>query len=142
MYAQMKDGVFERECVGNTEFSPTVFQTPESLSDEQRAEFNLFLIVEKRPDLTATQAYGDAIYTVNGTTVERSYQVIDRTEQATNDQANNVRSERTQKLAQCDWTQLPDAPVDTQAWAAYRQALRDVTKQTGFPFDIQWPVTP
>ena len=58
------------------------------------------------------------------------------------DQAKSVREQRTTKLAECDWTQLADAPVDKAAWAAYRQALRDVTKQAGFPWDIEWPIAP
>jgi len=58
------------------------------------------------------------------------------------DQAKSVREQRTAKLAECDWTQLADAPVDKAAWATYRQALRDVTKQAGFPWDIEWPVQP
>ena len=58
------------------------------------------------------------------------------------DQAKSVRDQRTTKLAECDWTQLADAPVDKAAWATYRQALRDVTKQAGFPWDIEWPVAP
>ena len=58
------------------------------------------------------------------------------------EQAKNVRQQRTEKLKDCDWTQLADAPVDKAAWATYRQALRDVTKQAGFPWDIQWPVAP
>ena len=56
--------------------------------------------------------------------------------------AKAVRDDRTKRLADCDWTQLPDAPVDTAAWAGYRQALRDITAQPGFPFDIQWPAPP
>ena len=50
-----------------------------------------------------------------------------------------VRADRNAKLAQCDWTQLPDAPVDAAAWAVYRQALRDITTQDD-PFNIEWPV--
>ena len=53
-----------------------------------------------------------------------------------------VRAERTKKLAECDWTQLTDAPVDTTAWATYRAELRDVTEQAGFPHDVTWPVEP
>lgn len=49
-----------------------------------------------------------------------------------------IRAERNNLLADCDWTQLPDAPVDTAAWAVYRQALRDITTQTD-PFNIVWP---
>jgi len=57
-------------------------------------------------------------------------------------QSRTVRSTRNTKLAECDWTQIADAPVNTQAWANYRQALRDIPTQTGFPWDIQWPEAP
>ena len=58
------------------------------------------------------------------------------------EQAKNVRDQRNTKLAECDWTQLADAPVDQAAWSTYRQALRDITLQSGFPWEIQWPVAP
>lgn len=53
-----------------------------------------------------------------------------------------VRAERNWKLTACDWTQLADAPVDSLAWANYRQMLRDVPSQPGFPWDVAWPVAP
>ena len=56
------------------------------------------------------------------------------------EQAKSVREQRNQKLKDTDWTQVADAPVDQAAWAAYRQALRDVPQQTGFPWEVQWPV--
>jgi len=56
--------------------------------------------------------------------------------------AAQARSQRNALLSQSDWTQVPDAPVDQQAWANYRQALRDVPQQAGFPTDITWPVKP
>lgn len=52
-----------------------------------------------------------------------------------------VNSAGNAKLAACDWTQLPDAPIDRQVWADYRQALRDITLQTD-PFAIVWPQEP
>lgn len=58
------------------------------------------------------------------------------------EQAKSVRDTRNQKLKDSDWTQLIDAPVDRQAWLVYRQELRDITAQTGFPWDVQWPVQP
>ena len=57
-------------------------------------------------------------------------------------QAASIRASRNDKLAECDWTQLPDAPVDQAAWAIYRQALRDVTVQDGFPWNVTWPQEP
>ena len=58
------------------------------------------------------------------------------------EQAKSVRATRGTKLAECDWTQVADAPVDKAVWATYRQALRDVTTQTGFPWTITWPDAP
>lgn len=56
--------------------------------------------------------------------------------------AAQVRAERNRRLAACDWTQLLDAQVDEAAWATYRQALRDVPTQAGFPWDVTWPEAP
>ena len=58
------------------------------------------------------------------------------------EQAKSVRATRGEKLKDCDWTQVADAPVDKEVWAAYRQALRDVTGQEGFPWTITWPEQP
>ena len=56
--------------------------------------------------------------------------------------ADEVRAERDALLAETDWTQVADAPVDAQEWADYRQALRDIPQQSGFPGDIVWPSKP
>jgi hypothetical protein len=58
------------------------------------------------------------------------------------DRARAVRTDRNQRLSDCDWTQLPDAPVDAAVWAVYRQELRDVTGQDGFPWNVTWPEEP
>jgi hypothetical protein len=58
------------------------------------------------------------------------------------EQAKAVRTDRNQRLKDTDWTQVADAPVDKAAWAAYRQALRDITAQAGFPWNVTWPTQP
>ena len=58
------------------------------------------------------------------------------------EQAKSVRATRDAKLAECDWTQVADAPVDKAVWATYRQALRDITTQTGFPWTVTYPEKP
>jgi hypothetical protein len=68
---------------------------------------------------------------------EAAYKAIKDAEQAT-----NVRNLRTEMLKDCDWTQLADSTADKTAWATYRQALRDVTTQTGFPWTVTWPTQP
>ena len=57
--------------------------------------------------------------------------------------AAQARSQRDRMLKDSDWAVLPDAPVaDAQAWKDYRQALRNVPEQEGFPTDIDWPTKP
>ena len=58
------------------------------------------------------------------------------------EQAASVRRSRTEKLKDCDWTQIADSTADKTAWATYRQALRDITTQTGFPWTMTWPDAP
>jgi hypothetical protein len=57
-------------------------------------------------------------------------------------QADEARTQRDRLLAASDWTQVADAPVDQAAWATYRQALRDIPQQSGFPENVVWPVDP
>jgi hypothetical protein len=57
----------------------------------------------------------------------------------------NLRNQRNELLSKCDWTQVVDSPLTVEqktAWATYRQALRDVTKQSGFPTNVNWPTQP
>ena len=59
--------------------------------------------------------------------------------------AASVRAERNTKLTECDWTQLNDTPLDNPtkvAWTNYRQSLRDIPSQSGFPHNVIWPVKP
>lgn len=59
--------------------------------------------------------------------------------------AADVRERRDELLRACDWTQLPDTALTGEqatAWAAYRQALRDVPQQGGFPASVDWPERP
>jgi hypothetical protein len=77
--------------------------------------------------------------TAEATAVEQetAYKILKDAEQT-----KVIRTQRDQLLKDSDWTQVADAPVDKQAWATYRQALRDVTQQSGFPWTINWPAKP
>jgi hypothetical protein len=56
---------------------------------------------------------------------------------------SQVRGDRNSLLAQSDWTQGKDISDNvSSAWAAYRQALRDITAQAEFPWGVQWPTQP
>jgi hypothetical protein len=90
-------------------------------------------------------AYRDGVEQVNGKWYTK-FAVADMGDEAKaaldEQQAASIRAERSRRLAESDWTQVEDAPVDKAAWATYRQALRDVPAQSGFPWDVTWPTQP
>jgi hypothetical protein len=56
-----------------------------------------------------------------------------------------IKVKRDELLYASDWTQIPNNPLTTesqQAWATYRQALRNITLQSGYPFNVTWPKAP
>lgn len=63
--------------------------------------------------------------------------------QDTNLAATVARTTRNKLLQETDWTQAKDIPDNiSSAWTTYRQALRDITSQEGFPTNINWPQKP
>jgi hypothetical protein len=57
----------------------------------------------------------------------------------------DVLPKRNSLLYTSDWTQIPNNPltnVQQQAWATYRQELRDIPSQSGYPFNVIWPTPP
>lgn len=58
------------------------------------------------------------------------------------ERADIVRNQRNLLLKDSDWSQIADSPVDKSAWATYRQALRELPDQLGFPWEFSWPTKP
>jgi len=57
------------------------------------------------------------------------------------DAGRNIRNQRDNLLQKTDWMALSDNTM-TPEWSSYRQALRDITAQEGFPFSADWPTKP
>lgn len=55
--------------------------------------------------------------------------------------AAEVRTERNAKISACDWRVMPDVS-NSDVWKTYRQALRDIPAQSGFPNNVTWPDAP
>lgn len=79
----------------------------------------------------------------------QSYKVVEMTEEEKEHQnlqkATEVRWQRNRVLAATDWLVIKHLELNEnipEAWAAYRQALRDVPQQAGFPWEIVWPTQP
>jgi len=58
------------------------------------------------------------------------------------DVEKSLRSKRNELLSDCDYTQLNDFTGDKEAWVKYRQELRDLPEQEGFPYDYVIPESP
>lgn len=102
-------------------------------------------------------AYDAEVYYISGGTValksnrpSEHHQFDYETKQWVNSRTTEMnlefaRQERNRLLVASDWTQLPDSPISATPralWASYRQALRDVPSQPGFPDNIIWPTPP
>ena len=87
----------------------------------------------------------DKVSLVLKTTLER-YQDKEITKnEAENILSSDIKLKRSALLYQCDWTQLPDVKLSDATktkWEQYRQALRDITLQPGYPFTVVWPTAP
>lgn len=60
-----------------------------------------------------------------------------------NSKAAEVRANRYRLLAETDWTQFKDISTETsEKYVIYRQQLRDIGSQEGFPFNVVWPTLP
>lgn len=75
----------------------------------------------------------------------RRFQIVKAPEPTDADIAERVRANRDRRLAETDWYMMPDYPADPEILElvkGYRKALRDITLQSGFPRDVEWPVMP
>jgi len=122
---------------------------PSEISDASLLEYGVHRVFfATQPEVTATQVLeeGTPVFSTEDQRWTQTFAVRDMSAEevaSRNDaQAVQVRAERNTKLAASDWTQLADSTADKAAWAEYRQALRDITAQAGFPWTVDWPAQP
>ena len=127
----------------------TSFATP--LEGQDLSSFGVFEVVATdQPTIDyTTQKLEAGAPAFDGGTWRQVWNVIELSTQEKqtiqDNKAASVRADRNRRLAECDWTQLSDCPLsdaDKAAWSTYRQELRDIPGQSGFPWDISWPNTP
>lgn len=122
---------------------------PEIIGDEVAASFGVVPVTPTpQPAEDHTINLERTAVKVNGTWIEQWIETPATPEQIaerTNDQSARERAERNQRLVNSDWTQLDDSPLDAgtkAAWQTYREDLRAVPQQSGFPWNVTWPQQP
>jgi hypothetical protein len=120
-----------------------------TISDETAATFNCVPVTQVDPPADDyTKNYERSARNNAGTWEEQwneSNATADQIAERTTAKSNDVRQERNEKIAECDWTVLADSPLTTSqktAWKTYRQALREITSGDDFPHNITWPSQP
>lgn len=134
MYALIENGEITRY---NIDLPTTVGNTSIPAGATGLDAFGLYPIVGDEPSHTDRERIAGPQYVFDGAQVNRVFTVEAIPDE---EKAGQVRAERNTLLAQLDWTQGKDIPDSISIPAAtYRQALRDITTQAGFPWEITWP---
>jgi hypothetical protein len=119
---------------------PTTF--PKDIPDSMLADNEVYPVTRGTApecDTLVQSLTRDAAPVKDGVDWVIGYTVENRTQ----DQAQAaIRNQRDRLLSETDWMALSDSPAMTTEWATYRQALRDITGQTGFPYSVEWPTKP
>jgi hypothetical protein len=150
MYVKVEGGVVEAFPYEQRELKRDNPNTsfPRSMSDAQLAEYGLYPVSPReipQPFDPLTQN-AEVINPVLETGVwVQTWSITaassSEIEQRTADLIQNLKGQRDQYLSETDWMALSDNTL-TSEWASYRQALRDITSQGGFPFSVTWPTKP
>jgi hypothetical protein len=148
MHVKAINGVVESYpySIGNLRKDNPHVSFPKNPTPEMLATWNVYPVEPVgAPSVDRTQDVKE-VYPVYNNGWKQTWVVTQATAgeiaERTQAQAERIRSDRDERLVKTDWTQVADAPVDQAAWAAYRQALRDIPQQEGFPWTIDWPNTP
>ena len=146
-YVQTSDETFIRHIrneVENIQWNESTNTSVRRLSESQRTEFGISRLKMVTPPFfdvdTQSRAEGDAVLTDGVWT--QNWIVTAAPEDI---KAVNIRQTRDTKLTLSDWIVVKSAEAGTAVpsdWVTYRQLLRDIPAQAGFPNSITWPESP
>lgn len=117
------------------------------LTEETLNEFDVYTVYESaKPELAWNEDWVENDPVFDGTKWVQSWSKrvlsVEETRAKTDALWEQIRIKRNRLLAECDWTQLSDSPVDKTAWAEYRQILRDLPDNWTDPRLVVWPEPP
>ena len=121
-----------------------------ALSDDELKRYGWYPVRVIPPNVKdSNDVIERAIFHLDGDEVIQTHEIRKKTESEIEKELEqkweDIRNKRDYILSSTDWTQLNDAPlteIEREAWAVYRQALRDMTESVESIDDIQWPELP
>ena len=121
------------------EHSHTSF--PKTISEETLAKYGVYsvtLLTQPNYDYLVQSPVLSTVPYLDVDSWKLSYTVEDQPQEIAEE---NIRNKRNQLLDDTDWMATSDNTMTTEM-TSYRQALRDITSQVGFPYSVEWPVKP
>ena len=134
------------EVVSDSEFRLRNKHTsfPRIIDEPLQDQFGIDMIFEgpqKQGPPPYSHTYRDGIECIKGKWYTK-YSIKQQDKEPIDEQrAEGVRLTRDNLLKESDWRAVSDRKLEP-GWKRYRKALRDITKQEGFPHDVEWPIDP
>lgn len=148
MYIKIVNGIPEQYSIEQLLHDNSIISFPTTISHEILSNFNVFPYVDQElPAINEKYQkliYGNYIQNDMGTWI-RTWDIIQKTQEEINEwisiKQSQIRYNRNKLLAETDFYALSDVTMSPEM-ASYRQSLRNITSQDGFPENVIWPVKP
>jgi hypothetical protein len=144
MYLKLTNGVPATYTLGQLRRDNPQTSFPKLIPDEMLASYDVYPYTR-----SATPAYDPLAWRLGDdefVNTDGTWTLPFKLEQLPQEQAeSNVRNRRAVLLAETDWVVIMHTEKGTNIpveWELYRQALRDITAQAGFPYEVTWPTKP
>ena len=143
MFVKTKDGQLDRYpyTVGDLRRDNPRTSFPKNVPTDMLADYGVYPVARAAVpqfDSLVQSLVAHAAPTEDAGQWVLGYDVVQKPQDMAGD---NIRRERNRLLSETDWMALSDSTMSAE-WATYRQALRDITTQEGFPYAVEWPTKP
>ena len=117
---------------------------PRIIDEPLQDQFGIDMIFEgpqRQGPEPYSQTYRDGIECIKGKWYTK-YSIREQDKELIDKQREeNIRNQRNNLMKESDWRAVCDRELEPE-WKEYRQTLRDIPKQEGFPHDVKWPIDP
>lgn len=140
MYIEIKTNKYPYNFLDLLKDNPLT-SFPENIPEETLNQYGVYTVINTEVPAYDPRAHvlRESFPVKDGNIYKRNWSIENLPEDVA---SINQRQERNRLLQESDWTQTEDSPVDKNVWKTYRQALRDISVQPGFPYNVTWPELP
>lgn len=150
MYIKITNGIQEPYTIFRLRSDNPQVSFPKSIPENILVDYKVYpVVLSKKPEVDYTKNVVEAPASLIDGVWTQTWDVVEATPDEINqrilDKEKAIRAERDLLLQESDWVVVKssekglDIPVE---WQTYRQNLRDITDQTGFPYSVVWPTKP